>query len=78
MSNTAPLTQSMDQKRAERLRTIPISRRGVFERAYAAKAAPRSAIKAFCLECLGFDEAEIRNCTAPACPLYEYRPYCQH
>lgn len=62
-------------RRAERMATLPISRVKLFNRVYAAKAPPRSAIKAFCGECLAFNEQDIRTCTAPACPLYEYRPY---
>lgn len=37
---------------------------------------PRSAaIKAFCLECQGWEKAEIKNCSARACPLWNFRPY---
>lgn len=47
-----------------------------FERAYSGKSRP-SGVKAFCIECQGFeDPAEtVRTCTAYACPLWEYRPY---
>ena len=62
-------------RRAERMATLPVSRKKLFNRVYAAKASPRSAIKAFCGECLAFNEEDIRTCTAPACPLFEYRPY---
>lgn len=38
---------------------------------------PRAAIKANCAMCMGWDDWRngVRNCTDPACPLYEYRPY---
>ena len=32
-------------------------------------------IKAFCLECMGWERAGVAECTAPACPLYPYRPF---
>ena len=72
---TAPVGQFHDQKRALRMQGVPISRRKLFERVYSGKASPRSAIKAFCQQCLNFNENDIRTCTAPACPLFEYRPY---
>ena len=33
----------------------------------------RKAIKRFCLECMGFQQAEIARCTAPLCPLFQFR-----
>jgi len=44
-----------------------------FLRAYKGKSL-RAAVNAFCIECNGFDFAAVRDCTAPCCPLYEYRP----
>lgn len=32
-----------------------------------------SAIKFFCLECVGYDSSEVKNCTDLACSLYPYR-----
>lgn len=34
-----------------------------------------AAVKSFCMECVTWDRAEVRECTSPACPLYQYRPY---
>ena len=34
---------------------------------------PLSAIKAFCLECCGYERNEVKKCTAPYCPLWEFR-----
>ena len=31
------------------------------------------AIRNFCLECMGYNAAEVRRCTAPECWLYPYR-----
>lgn len=35
----------------------------------------KAAIKAACLECVGWQRKEIKSCTSLACPLYPYRPY---
>jgi hypothetical protein len=43
-----------------------------------------AAIKAMCSSCMGWEEGkeapvglarEIRSCTVPLCPLYQFRPY---
>lgn len=34
---------------------------------------PLSAIKAFCLECCGYSRDDVKGCTAPMCPLWEFR-----
>lgn len=36
---------------------------------------PMMAIKNFCMGCVGGIRKDIRECTAPQCPLYIYRPY---
>lgn len=33
------------------------------------------AIKAMCRDCMAGKAEEVRNCTAPLCPLYPFRPY---
>ncbi|MFC1488573.1 hypothetical protein ACFL6B_01865 [Thermodesulfobacteriota bacterium] len=33
----------------------------------------RRAIVEFCKECMGFNSAEVRRCTAKLCPLYPFR-----
>ena len=33
----------------------------------------RTAIRRFCLECMGFVKGEVEGCTAPLCPLYPFR-----
>jgi hypothetical protein len=35
----------------------------------------KAGIKAFCLECVGYDRKEIKNCSDSGCPLFKYRPY---
>mgnify|MGYP001228255536 CR=1 FL=1 len=39
------------------------------------KVTPMMAIKNFCNQCVGGIRADIKNCTAPKCSLYIYRPY---
>lgn len=31
------------------------------------------AVKAFCIECNGYDREEVKRCTSTVCPLYYYR-----
>lgn len=43
--------------------------------AVSGKATPRNAIKAFCIECMGYVRSEVTNCDTIDCPLNLYRPY---
>jgi len=62
------------EKRAQRLKACPqASQRGLM-RAWSGKCSPRAAIKAFCLECVGYERAAVNECAAFACPLWAYRP----
>ena len=36
-------------------------------------ATPRVAIRNFCLECCGYMQSEVTECTSPACWLYPWR-----
>jgi hypothetical protein len=58
----------------KKLKEIPETAKGITLKALSGTTSPRGAIKAFCLECIGYERKEITNCTAPLCPLYEYRP----
>lgn len=58
--------------RKKQIAQIPARQRLVFSRAWSGKSR-KAAIRAFCLECVGYEAAEVNRCTAPACPLYEYR-----
>jgi hypothetical protein len=81
----ADLEQKMALKRAGRLATTPDRWKGHFAAAWSLKRAPggvqmtscppRRAIRAFCLECCGFDTQAITECTAYACPLWNFRPF---
>lgn len=61
-------------KIAKRLEDTPETMRRTYLRAVGGRSKP-AAIRAFCSECVGWDREEVRRCTAPACPLYPYRPF---
>ena len=73
-SNTPETNAKIAAKRAERLSTAPSSWRGILRRSWTGNSR-KTAIKAFCGECVGFNRDEITNCTALACPLRKYRPF---
>ena len=58
----------------KKLKEIPESCRKLTRKAIKGECSPRSAIKAFCYECIGYVRKELENCTSPLCPLFEYRP----
>ena len=58
-----------------RLSQMPKSAQRAYLRATRGKASPLAAIKAQCLECIGWERAEIAQCTGFACPLWMYRPW---
>ena len=43
--------------------------------AVSGKASPRDAIKAFCIECQGYQRKEVTKCNVIDCPLNLFRPY---
>ena len=57
----------------QRLENMPSGSRTTYIRAMKGKSLA-SAVKAFCMECVGWQRVEVRDCTAHACPLYPYRP----
>jgi len=61
-------------KIAKRLEDTPETMRRTYLRAVSGRSMA-AGIKAFCAECVGWDRAEVARCTAPACPLYAYRPF---
>ena len=74
-SPTASLSAFIAQKRAGRLETTPDRYKGHFVASWAGKCSPRRAIKAQCLECVGFDRREVAECTNWACALWHFRPF---
>ncbi len=69
-----PKKRAMVEKRAA---DVPISARGGYVRAALGETFPRQAIKAFCMECMAWDRTEVAQCTAKACPLFEFRPFAK-
>jgi len=63
-------------KIAKRLEDTPETMRRTYLRAVSGRSMA-AGIKAFCAECVGWVREEVRLCTAPACPLYAYRPYTE-
>jgi hypothetical protein len=59
----------------ERLAEMPSSYRPMYLKVVLGRASSRVAIKAQCLECVGWERREVVACTAEACPLWAYRPY---
>ena len=66
----------MDDRIQKKLNDMPESYRRNYKRALAGKNRA-AAVKAFCLECTGWQRIETGNCNSVACPLYPYRPYKQ-
>ena len=67
-----PMRRVQVERRAE---DAPQTCRLGYLRAAAGLASPRGAIKAFCLECVGWDRVAVAKCSAFACPLWAYRPF---
>ena len=77
---TEPVGEFGDPRRERRFKQVTEhypSRMGLFRKVYQGQASPRQCIKAFCLECNGWEPDAIAKCTAPACPLWNLRPYQQ-
>lgn len=70
-----PYLRYTRERRLDQVRRYLPSVERLFLSAYAGKCSPRQAIKAFCLECMGLEKEDVKGCNAPACPLFEYRPY---
>ena len=58
-----------------RLESVPEHQKSQYLLALSGKSSARQAIKAFCLECVGWKPDDVRNCQGYACPLYLYRPF---
>ena len=54
---------------------VPVSYRRLYLRVLTGEASRATAIKAMCLECVGWERKAVTECTAGACPLYRHRPY---
>jgi hypothetical protein len=73
---TAPqLQQIYERTRDRRAAAVPVKFRKLYLRVLEGQASPRQAIKAMCMECIGWEAREVALCTSPACPLYLHRPF---
>ena len=67
------MTSEREAKIAQRLAEMPRSHRACYDRAISGKSR-KAAMRAFCLECCGYEIREAFLCTDLGCPLYPYRP----
>lgn len=65
----------MNEKQAKFMAGVPQSCVRIVAKAFEREGGRANAIKAFCLVCLNYNRKDIRECTAPTCPLYPWRPY---
>lgn len=76
MAPTDPsIGAEMARKRAARLQTCPATYRGQLARCYDKRISARMAVRAFCMECVGYERQAVTECAAYACPIWEYRPF---
>lgn len=61
--------REFDSAQLERLKTIPPARQNLFRQAYTGRSR-KAAIKAFCIECMGFSYESAKDCRTTTCPLY--------
>lgn len=62
-----------EEQIAERRAQMPRAYRGIYDRAMSRKSR-KAAMRAFCLECVGWQVNEVHSCTDVACPMFPYRP----
>ena len=71
---TSGLSEAAARAIHKRLLEMPKTVQNGYLRAISGRSKP-AGIKAHCLECVGWVRAEVTLCTAPACPLFPYRPF---
>jgi len=59
----------------ERLESVPLNYKILHAKAMAGKLTQRQAIRAQCLECVGWVRDEVSRCSSPLCSLYRFRPF---
>ena len=65
----------LSDKQKTKLDIVPKSYKRITEKAIRGKASATDAIKANCLECVGYVREEVKVCCSTTCPLHAYRPY---
>ena len=58
--------------RKKHLTNVPRKYRGLYGRAWR-RSSRKAAVRAKCLECVGWLPTEVEACTSPNCPLFRYR-----
>jgi hypothetical protein len=71
-----PLDNLRRQKISNRTADIPKKYRKIYKQAVETNN-KSAAIKAFCLECVGWQKKEVINCSCLACPLFGLRPFME-
>jgi len=64
----------MNERIQKRIDDMPESCRGIYQKAMKGKS-KAAGVKAFCLECMGWNRAEVKRCDTVTCPLFPYRPF---
>ncbi len=67
------MTSEREAQIATRRAEMPRSHRACYDKAVSGKSR-KAAMRAFCLECCGYEIREVFLCTDLGCPLYPYRP----
>ena len=75
VEHTLPCVTKVAVVRDQAIAEAPESVKNALSRAFSGSASPRAAIKAFCLQCVGYVREDIKNCSADACALHAYRPF---
>ncbi len=67
----------ISKEKQKYLESDPKLFKNLVEKAFTGSVSPRRAIKAKCLDCVGYEQPfeEIANCTSQSCAPVPYRPY---
>jgi hypothetical protein len=68
----SPQLQAIIDRRSP---NVPIQHRPLYLKVLTGKPTRTDAVKAFCLECVGWAKKEVANCSSIACPLHSFRPF---
>jgi hypothetical protein len=73
MGKKARAMFELTERQLKKLETIPMSYQNVFRNAF--KGNRPAAVKANCLECMGYVRGDVHLCTTETCPMHKLRPY---
>jgi len=60
-----------DAKREERKNEYSTNHQIMYMESF--EGSRKSAIRTFCIQCMGYSGSEVKECTSVECPLYEFR-----